>query len=391
MGARRGAARDRSSGVTFLGILLFAIFVLFAIGLHEFGHFATAKAFGIKVDRFFIGFGPKIWSTRRGETEYGISAFPIGGYVRIAGMNPLEPIPAEEKARTFKSKPAWQRAIVLAAGSITHFLVALIIIASILAISGEPDVKHPTLVIGVVGTATPGEVTPSMRAGLKPGDRVVSVAGVKVTRWQQVQDAIRSRPGQTIEIVVLRRGTERTLRATLDATTDKKTGKKIGFLGVSPQFGVIHRGPLSAIGEAGRQVGVGMKDSIMAFGRIFRPSTIGRLFQVATGSKQRSADDPATVVGIGKESGDLARRGDFVGLFLIVASFNVFVGVANLLPLPPLDGGHLAVLAWEKITRRDVDVRRLLPVTAMVLAAFGTLFILLLYLDIVKPLPSLPG
>ena len=377
--------------MTFLGVMLFVISVLFAIGLHEFGHFATAKAFGIKVDRFFIGFGPKLWSVKRGETEYGVSAFPIGGYVRIAGMNPAEEIPPGDRARSFKSKPAWQRAIVLAAGSITHFIVAIIIIASILAIAGEPDVNHPSLTIGVVGSASPTDVTPSMKAGLKAGDRVVEVAGERVTKWTQVQEAVRSRPNQDIAIVVERDGVERRLHATLASHTDQKSGKTIGFLGVSPKFPSIRRGPVRAIGSSFAQVGSGMKDSLLAFGRIFRPSTLGRLFQTAAGSRQRSSDDPATVVGIGKESGDLARRGDFVGLFLIVASFNVFVGVANLLPLPPLDGGHLAVLGYEKIRRRDVDVRRLLPITAMVLAAFGTLFILLLYLDIVKPLPSLPG
>ena len=377
--------------MTFLGVLLFALSVLFAIGLHEFGHFATAKAFGIKVDRFFIGFGPKLWSVKRGETEYGVAAFPIGGYVRIAGMNPAEEIPPDDRARSFKSKPAWQRAIVLAAGSITHFIVAVIIIASILAIAGEPDVKHPSLTIGVVGSATPTEVTPSMKAGLKPGDRVVEIAGQRVTDWTQVQQAVRARPNQDITIVVSRDGVTKTLHATLESHKDQASGKTIGFLGVSPRFPSIRKGPVRAVGSAFVQLGSGMKDSLIAFGRIFRPSTLGRLFQTAAGSRQRSSDDPATVVGIGKESGDLAKRGDFVGLFLIVASFNVFVGVANLLPLPPLDGGHLAVLGYEKLRRRDVDVRRLLPITAMVLAAFGTLFILLLYLDIVKPLPSLPG
>src|SRR6266581_802560 len=131
--------------MTAFGVLFFVFFVLVAIAFHEFGHFATAKAFGIKVDRFFIGFGPKLWSTRRGETEYGVSAFPIGGYVKIAGMNPLEEVSEGDRSRTFKSKPAWQRAVVLAAGSFTHFLVALLIIGAILAFVGEPDINHPTL------------------------------------------------------------------------------------------------------------------------------------------------------------------------------------------------------------------------------------------------------
>jgi membrane-associated protease RseP (regulator of RpoE activity) len=375
--------------VTAFGVLFFIFFVLIAIAFHEFGHFATAKAFGIKVDKFFIGFGPKLWSTRRGETEYGVSAFPIGGYVKIAGMSPLDEITDADQARTFKSKPAWQRAIVLAAGSFTHLLVALLILASILAIVGEQDVDHPTLAIGTVGSQTPGEVTPSQQAGLKPGDRVVSVAGVTVRRWQEVQEAIRSHPNETITIVVRRNGQPLTLRATLGV--HERDGKTIGFLGVSPRFRVIERSAPEAIGAAGGQVVTGMKDSLLAFGKIFRPSTLSRLFKVAAGNEPRSVEDPATVVGIGKASGDLARRGDWVGLFLLVAGFNIFVGVANLLPLPPLDGGHLAVLAYEKVRRRDVDMRKLLPITAMVLTAFGTLFILLLYLDIVKPLPSLPG
>jgi len=376
--------------MTGFGIFIFVFFVLLAIAIHEAGHFATAKWFKIKVDRFFIGFGPKLWSVKRGETEYGVSAFPLGGYVRIAGMNPLEEIPPEERHRTFKAKPGWQRAIVLAAGSVTHFIVALVILASILAISGEPDFDSPTLTIGTVGsTAADAGPAPAEVAGLRPGDRIVAIGGRTVSEWRQVQEAIRTRqPGQTIDIVV-ERGRRLSLTATLGETV--RDGQTIAFLGVSPEFGKIERGVFSAIGAAAVDVGVGMKDSLIAFKNIFSPSTLGRLFQVATGSEERRPEDPATIVGIGATSGDLARRGDFIGLFLLVAGFNVFVGVANLLPLPPLDGGHLAVLAWEKITRRDVDMRKLLPVTAMVLTIFGMLFLLLLYTDIVNPLPSIPG
>jgi membrane-associated protease RseP (regulator of RpoE activity) len=375
--------------VTAFGVVFFIFFVLVAIALHEFGHFATAKAFGIRVDKFFIGFGPKLWSVRKGETEYGVSAFPIGGYVKIAGMNPLEEVPPDSRGRTFKSKPAWQRAIVLAAGSFTHFVVGLIIIASILAIAGEPDVDHPTLTVSAVGATRPGEDAPATRAGMKPGDRIVSIAGQRVRTWKDVQTQIRSRPGGTVQIAIDRNSQRLTLTATLDAK--KQDGETVGFLGVSPEFGVIRRSVPSAVGEAGSQVVRGMWDSLRAFGKIFRPATLGRLFRVAAGDEKRSPDDPATVVGIGKASGDLARRGDWVGLFLLVAGFNIFVGVANLLPLPPLDGGHLAVLSYEKIRRREVDMRRLVPITAAVLTAFGTLFFLLLYLDIVKPLPSIPG
>ena len=372
-----------------LGIIIFILSVLFAIGLHELGHFATAKWFGIKVDRFFIGFGPRLWSIKRGETEYGVSAFPIGGYVRIAGMNPLEEISPEDQPRTFKAKPAWQRAIVLAAGSVTHFIVALIVIAAILATAGEIDPNRPTLEIGQVGSLTSSTKAPAEVAGVRAGDRVVAIDGRPVSDWRDVQAAIRRRPNQTIEIEVDRDGGRRILRATLG--TRERDGETIGFLGVSPEFAIIKRSVPAAVGAAFVQIGIGMKDSLVAFKNIFAPSTLGRLFKVAFGQEARRPTDPATVVGIGKQSGDLARRGDFAGLFTIVAFFNIFVGVVNLLPLPPLDGGHLAVLGYEKISRRDVDMRKLLPITAMVLTALGTLFFLLLYTDIVNPLPSIPG
>jgi membrane-associated protease RseP (regulator of RpoE activity) len=375
--------------VTGLGVLLFVAFLLLAIGLHEAGHFATAKVFGIKVDKFFIGFGPKLWSTKRGETEYGVSVLPFGGYVKIAGMNPLEEVAPEDRHRAFKAKPAWQRAIVLAAGSITHFFVAIIIIASILAIVGQPDPNRPTLSVGGVGANDPGVVAPAEKAGLKPGDRIVAIDGIEVKSWDELVALVRERPNTTVTIVLERDGRRMERPVTLGERVLE--GRTVGFLGVSSDFEKIEYSFPSAIGQAAEEVGRGMKDSLLAFKRIFSPATLGRLFKVAAGEEERKIDDPTSVVGIGKISGDAAKRGDFVSLFLIVAGFNVFIGVANLLPLPPLDGGHLAVLAAEKITRREIDMRRLLPITAMVLTIFGTLFLLLLYLDIAKPLPSLPG
>lgn len=370
-----------------LGILVFIAAVLLAIGIHELGHFATAKWFKIKVDKFFIGFGPKLWSTRRGETEYGVSAFPIGGYVKIAGMNPLEEIPPEDRPRTFKSKPAWQRAVVLAAGSVTHFVVAIIILMCIFTLVGETDIDRPTLEIAVVGALDSGRPSPAQEAGIKPGDRVIVIAGQEVEEWSDVQQAIRTRPDQPIEIVVDRNGERLTLRATLGRSPRDRDQ---GYLGVSPEFAVVKRSAGDAVVEATKDVGVGIKDSFLAFGKIFTPSTLSRLFQVATGQEERRPDDPASIVGIGRSAGDLAGAGDWAELFFVIAGFNVFIGMANLLPLPPLDGGHLAVLGFEKLTKREVDMRRLIPITAMVLTAFGLLFVLVLSADLFNPL-KLPG
>lgn len=371
--------------MTTLGVLLFIVFILLAIGLHEFGHFATAKAFGIKVERFFIGFGPKIWSTRRGETEYGIAALPLGGYVRIAGMNPFEEVPVEERPRTFKAKPAWQRAIVLAAGSLTHFVIAFVIVVGVLILAGLPELT--TTVSEVSGVE--GIVTPAQAAGFRPGDKIVAVGGERVREWLQIRDYIRSRPGSTVTFGVERNGVVRSLTATL--AQQKPDGEKVGFLGVSTELVSPKRSLPSAITEGGALLARGVKDSLSALKRVFSPSTIGRLFVVASRNEPRRPDDPTTVVGAGRFAGDLARRGEFANIFLTIVGFNIFIGVANLLPLPPLDGGHLAVLGFEKISRREVDMRRLLPVSAFVVTVLVSLFVLLLYLDIVRPLPPLPG
>lgn len=372
-----------------LGSFLFAIAILFSIGLHELGHFLTAKRFGIKVEQFFIGFGPRLWSVRRGETEYGVKALPFGGFVRIAGMNPLEEIPPEDRDRVFQAKRPWQRAIVLGAGSFTHFIVALGIMAGVLAAIGEPDPDRPTTTIASVSAEYRDEPSPASVAGFRAGDRLVAVQGERVGSWDEATTAIRARPGQRTTFTVLRGGGKIELVARLASRRPDDT--RAGFLGVAPRFVFVTRGPVAATGEAGKRLVVGMWDSLRAFGEMFSPTTIARLFRVAAGTQERSQSDPATVVGIGKAAGGLARSGNFVALFYLIAGVNIFIGVANLLPLPPLDGGHLAMLAWEKVTGRPVDVRKLLPVAGMVISIFGSLFLLLLYLDIVRPLPQLPG
>ena len=178
---------------------------------------------------------------------------------------------------------------------------------------------------------------------------------------------------------------------TVLADHNPQSGKKVGFLGIGPTFVVKHYSPQSAIAGAGHDVGAAMLGSLEAIGHLFQPSTLGRIFSQAAGRQTRSVEDPTTVVGLTSQAGGLLGHGDIGAFFLLIAYFNIFVGVANLLPLPPLDGGHLAVLAYEKIRRRDVDMRRLVPITVTVISVFGSLFLLLLYLDIVRPLPSIPG
>ena len=370
--------------MTAIGVAIFIFAILFSVGLHEFGHFITAKRFGMKVHSFYIGFKPALWKTQRGETEYGIGAVPFGGFVKIAGMNPYEDVPPEDRDRVFKAKKPWQRAIVLASGSLTHFVLGFVLIAGVLATAGVPDFNSPTLEIGNVSVSSPADV-----AGFRRGDHVRSVDGQRIAAWTELVEYVRAHPAQQLTLVIERDGEPLTLTATTAGQNDR--GEKVGFLGVGPDYARRHYSVPNAISTAATQVGDGIVQSAVALKDVFSPSSIVRMFKIATGQEERQVTDPTTLVGAGGQAGNLFARGDIGLLFLLIAGFNVFVGFANLLPLPPLDGGHLAVLAYEKIRRRDVDMRKLIPVSVMVIAIFGGLFLLLLYLDVVSPVPNLPG
>jgi membrane-associated protease RseP (regulator of RpoE activity) len=363
-----------------LGIILFIAAILISIMLHEFGHFATARAFGMKVEEFFVGFGPKLWSFRRGDTEYGAKAIPLGGYVRIAGMNPFEDPKPEDEGRTYKSKRHWQRAIVLTAGSFMHFVIAVVILIGIFAFAGVRG--EPTTVLREVV-----EGTPAAAADMRSGDRLVEIAGQPIRGWTDVQRIVSARPDEQIEIVVERDGELLRLEAT--PATDQRDGQQIGYLGIGPDFEKIKRSLPAATVESIQEVGRGAKASLEAFINLFSPDSLGRLFSVASGRSERSVEDPATLIGVGGQAGNFANTGNWLAFFSLIAAFNIFIGVANLVPLPPLDGGHLAVVVYEKIRGKEADMRKLVPVSLTVIMILGSMFMLLLYLDIVSPLPDL--
>ncbi|HET6771357.1 MAG TPA: M50 family metallopeptidase [Actinomycetota bacterium] len=373
----------------FVGVLIFAFVVLLVIVAHESGHFFAAKAFGIKVEEFFVGFGPRLWSFRRGETEYGIKAIPAGGYVRIAGMNPFQETAPEDLPRTFGAKPPWQRAIVLLAGSFTHFVLALLLLAVYFGAIGVPERFAPR-VAGVEETLE-GQPSPAAEAGLQPGDEFVEVDGRPVRTYQQFVEYTRDRAGQELLLVVDRDGERVTLRAT--PVLAPVEGELVGRLGVTLTLGsVLERdrvNPLAAVGRASEEVRRMSAASFRAMGEIFSPSGLARIGRQLFGEEPRRLErDPAGIVGAARLSGQAVEEGLFDVLFFLFAGFNVFVGILNILPLPPLDGGHLAVVGIEKITGKRIDVRRLLPLTALV-AGFLMLFMVsLLYLDVTRPLPN---
>src|SRR5918996_1728732 len=237
-----------------VGILIFVAGVFLMIFVHELGHFLTAKRFGIKVQEFFIGFGPRLWSFRRGETEYGLKAIPVGGYVKIAGMNPLEEPPPEDRPRLFTSKPRWQRAIVLVAGAVSHFLLAFLLLALFFGAIGVAT--RLSARIADVEPELDGQVSPAVAAGLEPGDEVLEVDG-RPADLDTFSDYVDTHVGEEIELVVERDGRRVTLRATPVLATVE--GEETGRLGVIVAANrVLERersGPVEAITQSGRAIG----------------------------------------------------------------------------------------------------------------------------------------
>ena len=385
----------------FLSLLAFVVLLLFAIFFHEFGHFITARWAGIKASKFFIGFGPTIWSTRRGrietfvgpdgathsrpETEFGVKAFPVGGFVKIVGMSPAEEVSPEDEPRSFNAAPRWKRAIVLSAGSASHFITAFVVLFLILTIGGSPDINHPSLRVDlIVNKLENGKPSPAVLAGLKPGDKIVAIDHQTVSKWEQAANTIKASPNKTLDFTVLRSGRDVDL-SVRPALQKNDQGKEVGFVGVQPFFPNKRLNPVTAVGTSGRAMGSLVGEFFHRVPSAFSPHTLG-----LTGGKGPTSDRPFSIIGAGRLATDLASHGHIADFLLLFVEINIFVAIFNMLPLPPLDGGHLAVLLIEKIRGKPVDQRALIPVMAVVLSVLLLLALLLGYYDITAPI-KIPG
>ena len=372
-----------------LGIGAFFFALILVIVIHEAAHFAVARAFGIKVTEFFVGFGPKLWSRMRGETEVGVKAIPAGGYVKIAGMNPYETVVPEDLPRTFGAKPIWQRSLVILAGPATHFVLAFLCFAVWLGFVGQPVAKG--VVISRVEPTLHDAISPAAAAGLRRGDVVVAVDGLTDPSSDELVAYTTAHAGDSLTFTVQRDGA--TVTAEMTPILSKVNGRVIGRVGVEVAPERIVRdteGPVGAVTGAVGLVGEQAVLTVQGVGRIFGPEGIGRLFDLVFTDEARQPTDPASVVGVGRLAGNLASEDQFGDLLFLFGVVNVFVGLLNLLPLPPFDGGHLAVLAWEKIRGRKVDMRKLIPVTMVVVVFLMVWFVSITYLDIVKPIKIAP-
>jgi membrane-associated protease RseP (regulator of RpoE activity) len=371
--------------VSFLfGIILFVLAILVIVMVHEGGHFAFAKLFGMKVQEFFVGFGPRLWSFRRGETEYGVKAIPAGGYVRIAGMNPFQEEPPEDQGRTFGAKPAWQRAVVVVAGPVTHFVMAFVFLAIYLAAMGVPTEAKP--VVEAVQAQLNGAPSPAALAGLRPGDEIVMVDGRPVGSRDSFTNLTHGSVGRPVRIEIRRDG--RLLTVTATPVLAPLDGKEVGRLGILVGVGRRRYGPIAAIGQAGVGTARTIGQTVVALGKIFGPTGLRRIGDLLVGTTPRRTSDVGSIVEGARLAGQAAGSGQWDFFFNILIAINVFVGLVNLVPLPPLDGGHIAVLVYEKVRRRKPDLRKLAPFSTAVAVILILFSLSLIYIDITNPIPN---
>ncbi|WP_233517801.1 M50 family metallopeptidase [Geodermatophilus marinus] len=455
--------------LTVLGIVAFAVGLLFSIAFHEAGHFFWARRFGMRVPQFMVGFGPTVWSRRRGETEYGLKAVPLGGYIRIVGMIPpaeenesaratrmrsfiaevrgqaLNDVRPEDAGRVFYAKPWWQRVVVMAAGPVHNLVLAVVFFTVTLTavgtgvittqvdavpacvvpagaesiavadeqgtdVCGIPVVTEGADAGQVCEAGTPGcalpAPSPAAQAGLRPGDTIVAVDGRPLDptahdSWVAVQEAIRGSAGQPLDLTIERDGERRALTVVpienTVVTDDGEGTMTAGYLGVSPVVGFARQSLPDVPGYLGTVVVTSVERLVEI------PERIPQLFRAAFLGEERDENGPIGVVGVGRISGEVFAIQEFTGaekvsFFLsLLASVNLVLFLFNLLPIYPLDGGHVAGALYEKARsvvarlrgRPDpgpFDIARLMPVAYVVAGLFIGLSALLLVADVVNPI-----
>ncbi|MGQ5639273.1 MULTISPECIES: M50 family metallopeptidase [unclassified Streptomyces] len=423
-----------------LGILVFAVGLLVSIAWHELGHLSTAKLFGIRVPQYMVGFGPTVWSRKKGETEYGIKAIPLGGYIRMIGMFPpdekgrvsarstspwrgmiedarsaaFEELKPGDETRMFYTRKPWKRVIVMFAGPFMNLILAIGLFFTVLMGFG---IQQQTTTVASVSPCVIAQsehrdsckksdpASPAEAAGMKKRDKIVAFAGRPTKDWNTLSDLIRDSAGKTVPIVVERDGRQLTLRATIatnqvakkDSSGQYVEGKyvKAGFLGFSAATGVVHQDFGQSVTWMTDRVGDAV-DSLAAL-----PGKIPALWDAVFGNAPRQPDSPVGIVGAARITGDIATlhipASQQVAMFvMLLAGFNLSLFLFNMLPLLPLDGGHIAGALWEAL-RRNVarvlrrpdpgpfDVAKLMPVAYVVAGIFVCFTLLVLVADVVNP------
>jgi len=350
-----------------LGILAFVVALLLSVMVHEFGHYITAKKYGMWVSEFFVGFGKRIWSVQRGETEFGVKAIPAGGYCKIEGMSPNDEMPEGQEDRAFYKASSAKKLVVLGAGSFLHFVLGFVLLLTLFTGIGTNQV------LPVINEVVPNSA--AQAAGILPGDEIVSINGKKVTEWYKDVEVIRQSQGSELTLVLSRNGEEITVNAAARLTDIDGTNRYV--LGIVNDVGLKRSGLLVSIKNSATVTQSFLVESVKSLGKL--PVVgVARVSGEAVGSDKLTATE---------------RLATFV---LIVASLNIFVGVFNLLPILPLDGGHMAVAIADSIRAffarlrgrprpAPIDVTVLTPITMVVFVVLATLTLLLLVADVINP------
>ena len=397
-----------------IGVVLFALAILVSVALHECGHMWVARATGMKVRRYFVGFGPTLWSTRRpnklGFTEYGVKAVPLGGFCDIAGMTSIDEIAPEDRPYAMYKQKTWKRVAVLVAGPAMNFVIGLVLIYSIAVIWGLPSLQQPAAVVGQTSCVSSDLVNgksddchgsgPAALAGIKPGDTIVKVGDTPVTNFQEMADAVRKLDGPT-PVVLQRNGTDVT--TVVDVTRVQRWLKDsdaeptaVGVMGVraaEPPGPTLYN-PVSAIPATFTFTG----DLTVELGKSLAkiPTKMGALVH-AIGGGERDPETPISVVGASIIGGDTVEQGLWVAFWFFLAQLNFVLGAINLVPLLPFDGGHIAVAVYEKIRNMirsargmvaaaPVNYLKLMPATYVVLVVVVGYMALTVTADFVNPI-----
>ncbi|MFC3978510.1 MULTISPECIES: M50 family metallopeptidase [Streptosporangium] len=423
------------------GIAVFFFGLMASIALHEVGHLVPAKLFGVKVTQYMVGFGPTMWSRRRGETEYGVKWIPLGGYIRMIGMLPprpaddpnklravstgpwralienardvaLEEVKPGDENRVFYRKPWWQKVIVMAGGPAMNFVLAFVLFAVVLMgfgvgvltnrVDAVPECVKTTAEYTKNPKCTSADpASPAAAAGLRPGDVIVSVAGKSTPTWEEATRAIRGHGAGPVAIGITRGGQAVTLNATLIAQDREsldvpgKIEKGVGYLGVSPTT-VIERQGIGSVTTQMWNLTAATAGSLMRF-----PEKMVGVWNAAFSGEERDKNGPIGIIGAGRIGGEIAASSapleNKVATFInLLAGFNLAIGLFNLIPLLPLDGGHIAGGLWEglkrafaRVTRRPtpghVDIAKALPLTYAIAFVMVVMAGLLMYADLVNP------
>lgn len=360
--------------------LAIVVGIVLMVMLHEAGHFIAARRSGMKASEFFVGFGPRLWSFKRGETEYGVKAIPAGGYVRILGMSNLEEVDPADEPRTFRRGSTKNRLIVVLAGVTVNLIIAFLLFFIVIAGQGRVADGPSTTVSSITARSA------AAAAGLREGDKVVAVDGQQIDGWDELKAAIESRGGEETTFLVVRDG----LRIPVTATPRERNGQ--GFLGVAPRTQFRDVGIFEAVPESFRSIGDITVGTAEGIGRIFSPEGVEDYSKNFTSNAPKAGTPeadarPRSLIGIVDEGSQIID-GNVWALLWLLGGISLVLALFNVLPLLPFDGGHAAVVVYEwaasKVKRREVrvDFRKLMPVTAVVLAVFLTLGLSAMFLDI---------